>query len=57
MDDKLKKGQVRAGDWHLLVPESKRLCIGTATISYRDLASVIIKMYRNIAIIRGVPNA
>jgi hypothetical protein len=57
MDDKLTRRQVRAGELHLLFPLANRVHIGSVGMSYRDLASVITKMYRNIELIRRAPNA
>lgn len=57
MDDKLTRRQVRAGELYQLVPLANRMHIGSVGMSYRDLASVITKMYRNIELIRRAPNA
>jgi hypothetical protein len=56
MDDKLQKGQVKAVPIYLAAPTQKSLVIGSVLLSYRDLASCITKMYRNIAIIRQAPS-
>lgn len=56
MDDKLLKGQVKAGELHLLAPDTKAVVIGPKRLPYRDLASCITKMYRNIEVIRQAPS-
>lgn len=56
MDEKLERGAVRQGEIHLLAPTTKSLVIGPKQLHYRDLASVITKMYRNIEIIRQAPS-
>ena len=56
MDDKLEKGQVGPRDIHLLAPLATGLAIGKVRLPYRDLASCITKLYRNIEIIRRAPS-
>jgi hypothetical protein len=57
MDDKLTKQQVKPGEVHLVVPMTTGLLIGKVWLPYRDVASVVRKMYRDIEIVRRVPNA
>lgn len=57
MDEKLVKGQVKAGELHLIAPLAHSIEVGSVRLPYRDLCSVITKMYRNIEIIRQAPSA
>jgi hypothetical protein len=52
MDEKLSQRQVKQEEVHVLVPLQSRLEIGSVRLPYRDLASCITKMYRNIELIR-----
>jgi len=56
MDEKLEQRRVKQGELHLLLPTAKSLVIGPKQLHYRDLASCITKMYRNIEIIRQAPS-
>src|SRR5436190_20589590 len=57
MDEKLETGQVsRRAPIHVIVPLPRGLVIGRKELPYRDLASCITKMYRNIEIIRQAPS-
>ena len=57
MDEKLETGQVsQRAPVHMIVPLSRSMVIGRKELSYRDLASCITKMYRNIEIIRRAPS-
>lgn len=55
MDEKLERGSVGAGHLHLLAPTVHAVEIGPKRLKYRDLASCITKMYRNVAVIRAAP--
>lgn len=56
MDEKLAEGKVTQGDFHVLAPLPKSFIIGSKILQYRDLASCITKMYRNVEIIRQAPS-
>jgi hypothetical protein len=57
MDEELAtKGRVKQGLAHYLLPWTTRLVIGDVTLPYRDLASCITKMYRNVEKIRQAPS-
>ena len=56
MDKMLAGRAVKQGELHVLVPLPTCLEIGPARLPYRDLASCITKMYRNIELIRGAPS-
>jgi hypothetical protein len=56
MDEKLVKRSVKQGELHVLVPLTSRIQIGGIQVPYRDLASCIRKMYRNIELIRQAPS-
>jgi hypothetical protein len=52
-DDKLLKGQIGQGQAIFLLPDEKSLHIGTTSLTYRDLASCIRKIYHQVEAIRG----